>query len=254
MYSKHAADHDQGFVLSEDGRTLRHATSDRKASYIPSSANRREQVEEAPGYHGEPVMTTRSMAIFRREFERLIAQIPEGIRVINATEGGTHIAGTEQMPFAEALDAFFTAPVDVEGVLAECARVSDYDERAGRTIDELAVVGETLDLAKRIAQRCDGLAAELAAEQRADEPALVRLQAEEARLLKALKTLNPIFENALARGIQPVLARGSEVRSLQDSYLHSAVVYRAVIKAVEKLLPKVDAAIEALAADADPQS
>lgn len=55
---------------------------------------------DVDGYYGGKVRTEHQLLFYKTWFEEQIMQLPEKL-VINATEGGAHIAGTVQLPFAE---------------------------------------------------------------------------------------------------------------------------------------------------------
>ena len=60
---------------------------------------------EIEGYHGDRVQVDRQLDSYRKWYEDFIAAHPNDT-VINATEGGAKIAGTKQLPFAEACSIY----------------------------------------------------------------------------------------------------------------------------------------------------
>ncbi|MCP5060499.1 MAG: motility associated factor glycosyltransferase family protein [bacterium] len=74
------------------------------------------------GWHGEEVWTDRSYASFREEY-RAIGKIlaPEGVRLINCTEGGARIPGLEHEAFGPLIRALEGPTLPVEEALAAAA-------------------------------------------------------------------------------------------------------------------------------------
>lgn len=60
------------------------------------------------GYYGQPIMTYGALSAQRHELEKFIGN--HQTRVINSTEGGAHINGTERLPLKAVLDRYCTRP------------------------------------------------------------------------------------------------------------------------------------------------
>ena len=84
-------------------------------------------VFKVPGYYGEPVLTQRTFDAFRQWFEMRIEQLTDR-EIINATEGGAKIKGTEQLSLAAAIDKYCGSSIDVVRVLTEAARQYQSDD------------------------------------------------------------------------------------------------------------------------------
>ena len=69
-------------------------------------------LHQVPGLDGGTVYTDELLLTYLEQFEKDIASTPR--RIINATEGGAAIRGTEAMPLAEALARFCATPIDPE--------------------------------------------------------------------------------------------------------------------------------------------
>ncbi|SEP70776.1 Uncharacterized conserved protein [Ectothiorhodospira magna] len=92
---------------------------------------------EVPGYYGGKLKTSIQMDTFRIYFEDLIKIHPES-RVINATEGGAKIEGTEQMPLAEVMEKFAGDDViDIENLWPSNHHFSQNTEQAIDYINEI---------------------------------------------------------------------------------------------------------------------
>lgn len=68
---------------------------------------------EVPGVHGDTVLTREDWLMFRNYYERRIEE-NKSLNVIDATEGGARIKGTEVMTLSDAIDRYCTVtyPVD----------------------------------------------------------------------------------------------------------------------------------------------
>ncbi len=96
---------------------ISHATGHTgKHSLVDAIEKNPADFREVPGYGGSgPVLTNSQMDAYRLWFERNIEKIEAG-RVINATEGGAHILGAIEMPFAQALSLYSTEHISTEAL------------------------------------------------------------------------------------------------------------------------------------------
>ena len=110
-------------------------THSQRTIYEGRTVSGNEQLVEVGGYGGnKKVETNHSMACFLHWYEEQIPQINDRVKIINATEGGARIPGTEEMPFSEAIDRYLTKEYPV-----------------GETIKKLAVKKDIpLDVIKKI--------------------------------------------------------------------------------------------------------
>ena len=75
----------------------------------------------APAWGGGQIQTTRDFFGMKRFFERMITDNPRVY--INATEGGVHIEGAEDIPLQAAIAEYCQTPLDIPDVIKErCAR------------------------------------------------------------------------------------------------------------------------------------
>ncbi|GJM23965.1 MAG: hypothetical protein DHS20C16_03800 [Phycisphaerae bacterium] len=94
-------------------------------------------LRKVAGNDGHELYTDELLFTYLEQFEKDIAETPA--KVINATEGGAHIAGTESMPLQQVLDTYATTTLPVH---AESKQPRDWsivpkvrDEIASRTKD-----------------------------------------------------------------------------------------------------------------------
>ncbi|MDE7298877.1 MAG: hypothetical protein K2N94_08615, partial [Lachnospiraceae bacterium] len=81
------------------------------------------------GVDGEKVKTRHDWLQYLRWFERVVQETAGEIEVIDATEGGARIRGTELMRLSEAIDRYCTVPVDFAALLRENLCVLSAAER-----------------------------------------------------------------------------------------------------------------------------
>lgn len=242
IYSRYAADHDSAATVSEDGKSIQHKTSARKAAHIPHTANIKEPLVEVPGYYGGTVQTTYSLAIFRRTFCRWFTQLQGSLRIINATEGGAAIDGAEQMPFEEAVAQFCTTPVDVEGILARAAEPPDLELRRTRVREAFLVLGEQMETALRISERCVRNMETIG--ERGWRPEDEEwLRAEDRRFVSALGPLADLFSLMLLPDVRQAAVGVQEMRDFKDSIKQAQALYRRAADTIAKIRPHVDAVL-----------
>ena len=139
----------------------------------------RERVVELPGWDGAPVPSSFMFAMFHRWFVESAARVAGTVRLVNATEGGVHIAGMEHRPLAEVV-ASLREPVDVGATLDEVQAGLDVDDRRRRVAAWRTRAQVDLARAARLAR----LASKLST--RASAGALRKLARIEARLVEVL--------------------------------------------------------------------
>ena len=69
---------------------------------------------QVPGYYGNAVLTNVGLQSFKTSLENMIEAIPdaEGIKIVNATEGGAAIKGAEPIWLDDAIEEFAPEPFD----------------------------------------------------------------------------------------------------------------------------------------------
>lgn len=77
---------------------------------------------EVEGINGGAVPTDRTLNAMRDWLIKRIALLPEGMEVINATEGGAKIEGTRVMTFREAIDGYFKEQFPAGDLIREACR------------------------------------------------------------------------------------------------------------------------------------
>lgn len=85
-----------------------------------------EQLVELEGYGGNnKVETNLSMACFLHWYEEEIPLVKDRVKIINATEGGARIPGTEEMPFREAINRYLTKEYPIGETLKKLSAKKD---------------------------------------------------------------------------------------------------------------------------------
>lgn len=106
--------------------------------------------------HGREVFTDELLFTYLEQFEKDIAGT--GMRVINATEGGAHIHGTEVMTLREALDRYCAAPLPDDAFAYR--RTARWFDPAG--LDEArSEIKSRLDEVREVAALCEEMLAVL---------------------------------------------------------------------------------------------
>lgn len=97
-------------------------THSQRTIYEGRSVSPHEQLVEVEGFGGgKKVATSLSLACFLHWFENEIPQVKEQVKVINATEGGARIAGTEEMTFQETIDLYLKEVHPIDKTIKELA-------------------------------------------------------------------------------------------------------------------------------------
>ncbi|MFC4768246.1 motility associated factor glycosyltransferase family protein [Effusibacillus consociatus] len=102
------------------------------------------------GIDGEPVLTDHTLDHYRRWFEERIESLGSGIKVIDATEGGAKIAGTDVMTLNEVSKRFCIEKFDITGIINEA--VVPPKEDLTKVIEELRRMSRVLHQLKRLAK------------------------------------------------------------------------------------------------------
>ena len=104
---------------------------------------------------GGQILTSTDMENYRKWFEQMVRIYPE-LNVIDATEGGALIKGTEIITITEAIDKYCPDErIDFEGIINTCEYLLNEDERIvinniiNKTFDDIDNSIEYLEKAKR---------------------------------------------------------------------------------------------------------
>lgn len=238
-YASGAADHDHELSLSEDGQRIVHKTSERKARAIPRTANRTELLCEVEGYFGDVVQTTSVFSHFIDQFRELLEWFNGTPRVINATEGGARIPGTEQMGLREALERFCVGPVEVARVVESQLQSRDWESAASACCEELQLLIDTCTLTRRVASRWRTCAKKVC-----DQPQSVedreRLIAETRRLVGAARPLTEVAAPALRDAFGAAAAAFAEA----PGFTEAVQVFERLLSELERFISRVETAAE----------
>ena len=144
------------------GQDLAFSEGQRYAAATGSDMAAPSSFRTLPGYHGGTVQTAPDYFLFHHQFEELAAasrrDTPQ-IRLFNCTEGGAHIAGFEQQPLAEVLQAHalglapIPQPQELALVPPTPGRRQALAQCLGLTLNRLrevlSLIGQSEDLARR---------------------------------------------------------------------------------------------------------
>lgn len=144
---------------------------------------------EVEDNYGNMVLTEANMNIYRKWIENYIGAYSD-LKVINATEGGAKIAGTEFISLNEAIERYCTSEFEVSELLDVPPYLND-DERlsiieAIKNIpDQIKVLEEYIGKAKRLYSKVDGLNRK----GKTNSPQMVKAMAEIAQLNEQIEEL-----------------------------------------------------------------
>lgn len=116
---------------------------------------------EVEDNYGNTVLTEANMNIYRKWIENYIGAYSD-LKVINATEGGAKIAGTEFISLHEAIERYCTDEYEVSGLL-DIPSYLDESERSGivqaikNIPEQIEVLEEYIGKAQKIYSKIDGL-------------------------------------------------------------------------------------------------
>lgn len=102
-----------------------------------------------------PVYTTKALWTMKLHLERLISAARQERRIINATEGGAILRGTEIMPLAEAAERYCRLPRAVKDTILAAGQ-----QRSSLSEDEAGRLAAALARLRRQAQLCAGCLAQ----------------------------------------------------------------------------------------------
>lgn len=121
---------------------------------------KKEYIEVEDNY-GNKVLSETNMNLYRKWFENYIATY-EDLSVINATEGGAKIAGTEFISLHEAIERYCTDEYEVSELL-DIPPYLDESERTGivgaikNIPEQIKILEEYIGKAKKVYSKIDGL-------------------------------------------------------------------------------------------------
>jgi hypothetical protein len=206
------------------------------------------------GYHGGQVVTKANLRNYLLWFEQYIPKAQaEGVRVVNATEGGAKIHGPEQLTLAEATAQFLSEPFAVGEAIAQAAQPLSVDvsaivgtlDRTKKDLLELsrlarhgqqyaAEVFDLLNRPRRPAERIDRL--------------IHKIGKEEKRLAALAAKLDNLLTAVAGRDLLLVkTVFDYEGLSLEESIRlnmkHTTTMYQGLLNAADMVLAEIDALI-----------
>lgn len=189
---------------------------DHVSGFKKSNANFRtdEMLVEVEGFNGEILKTDFQMAHYKEWFESEIANLPKDINVIDATEGGAKICGTQIMKLKEAIESYCTTKVDYNKVIAEVPYLLDQAE-------EVIIRNEMLQIEERLKELeehiSDGIMVyeqliQMEKEGRQGNP-------EYKSLLKKVAKINSMEEKEEYLKLARLYAKATEYTAVEDIYV-----------------------------------
>ncbi len=140
-------------TLSVDGKHALTSASDREVE-AGIKRGQATEVVDVPGFYGEPVKTSSSMAKMITYYGCIMEEISEHTHVINATEGGAFLKGMEHLSLREALETHCSEPFDVQAKVAEIsASIPEY--KSAEEAQELLVgLEKRISRVEHLAKSC----------------------------------------------------------------------------------------------------
>jgi len=139
-------------------------THSQRTIYEGRSVSPHEQLVEVEGFGGgKKVTTSLPLACFLHWFENEIPLVKEQVKIINATEGGARITGTEEMTFREAISLYIKEVYPIDKTIKELAVKKVLPpELAKKIIFDLKEIRKNLHRVKKYAWYCWRLSQKLA--------------------------------------------------------------------------------------------
>jgi len=186
-----------------------------------------------PGYFGGEVATTQMFWLFHDWFVKKTAEVGDGTRLINCTEGGSFIEGMQHIPMQEAYETHLAkAPrISVGDIMDSRIRKQDPKRRADaiKGIEKLiASVERCLSMVGRCTRTADRVAAG-----EATLEALGVLETELVQTLRSTRFMSGSKQEQIARAYDR--AHGAE--EMSELLAASQDLYREIRAAAKQVLP-----------------
>lgn len=123
--------------------------------------HKKDEILWVEGYGGAKVPTTRAWLSDKHYFEQNMAK-DDSRKFVNATEGGLHLDGTEEMALQEAITRYCQADIALTSTLTEAERHGKMasrkrvSEEFGRTLKAIAAIETDLDRLEVVSARLEG--------------------------------------------------------------------------------------------------
>jgi len=244
----------QDLAYAPDGKT-----HSQKTIYKGCTVQPHEHLVEVEGFGGGKVKTSLSLACFLHWFEEEIPKISEARKIINATEGGARIKGTEEMSLQKAIELYLTKSYPLDETIKKAVVRKEVSPEIRQnikadlkeTLQQIRGIKRYARLGARVAQKLVDLFAleELPPSEKVD-PAKEKLKQIDQKIFarkKALFWLEYIFQPAY----QKLLRAGEEedfhplTRSRQIAGL-SLNLYQEISKASEEVSRWIKSALDLL--------
>lgn len=211
-------------------------------------------LREVEGIDGNKVMTRADWYMYLDWFDNAIRQTPE-MHVVDATEGGAKINGTEIISFQEAIDKYCTKEVDISKLLEQIPPTLN-DQEYDALIDYVQMGVQDLTQIRKKLERgiecCDKL-----------EKACYDLTVDEPRYNKMIRDLGQINEFVETKGVYMLLDSMVAQKAKEDlegiydqlddrlenlikTFQQSGAFYRTLLEAARELDPLLEDTITRL--------
>jgi len=238
-YHKDGADGDTQAVFDEETQKWR------LEGYSPAIAHTLKGEDgklfdgvEVPGYHGGLVPTSASFAQYRAWFENKALRWQDERQMFNCTEGGANIGGMQNRTLAEVVDALPDRGIDLNAALRDPRLQAVIAARGARMRARLASMsrdlGEVVTLSRSALRLID--------KARKRPKVLSRLQQTETRLKAAARGV-PVLNLAIQEAIKEAIAKGGEIKTVQDSLRISHSLYSIMNKNAAVLHKEAEAVL-----------
>ncbi|WP_258359741.1 motility associated factor glycosyltransferase family protein [Moorella sulfitireducens] len=163
---------------------------------------------EIEGFYGGKVITDRSLHAMLQYIETQIAMTANGRRIINATEGGARIKGTEVMTLRQAIDTYCQEPFNPDTRIKEiCSSYQPLNKiKPGELAEKIKAEKAVMEKAIKICRTGERLARDL-------ELAFTSKMPSQQQVNKILKRLDKV---------------DAEINNLREELLPVAMVFQPV--------------------------
>ena len=212
-----------------------------------SAANYDGKMVQVPGYYGGKVRTTPSYSLFLTEFERIAeANSASGNppKMFNCTEGGAYIKGFEHAPLSDVINMLKNAQsetIDMKILFSKIFSSHDVQIRKKKLGLRLEEIQKSVTSGIILANECIALATKITK----NKANIQDLSAKESQLTKEIRSSN-FISMAVQDEIRNSLKLTEAATNLKENIDASLLLYKLVIRELDKIKPLVQAAAIAI--------
>lgn len=214
--------------------------------------NEEQGIQLIDGIAGNMVKSRQDWIIYRDWFEESIKDLKDQVRVIDATEGGALIHGSEIMTLHEVIDQYCHRPVDIDEILKSAPSIFDSIEYQSVRSELIGYITDMKNMQKEARQAmndCDKILRML--KRKEHSSVLVKLQNKVLQTIKKIEQMSAydLIDLNMAKETNQYLngifvVGKDEEEDTQEMFRNTKKIFREVAGSIQEIIPALEKTVQ----------